>query len=167
MIEEGVLPAARSWDDARPLAVARRSRRRSTRPSGWPPRIARGRELFQSAAAQCVKCHGPSGRRQRRAVGAVRRLEQAKEGCHARADPSSWPGGSGCRFEAVASAELHAGEVPRRRPADRPVLADLRGHQGHADAAGRPRPRQPGRASARRYLARRQLRAVAGEALNL
>jgi mono/diheme cytochrome c family protein len=63
VVEEGLLPAARSWDDARTMAVVPPSPpsaddvpllRRSS------AAIARGRKLF-AGAGQCVRCHGPLG----------------------------------------------------------------------------------------------------------
>ena len=204
-MEEGVLPAARSWEDARPLAVVppppradqfftvggdssrrlpenRRTIGDGSRllqprfqkligpvppppPIDTPERlaasVARGRELFLSDATQCVRCHGRLGdgngeqselyddwnkRKKGATADETRQLAQA----FSAADPG------------VASAKLHPGNIPRRRSADRSVLAHLRGHQGDADAAGRRRPRQSGRAIARGYLARGQLRAIAG-----
>jgi mono/diheme cytochrome c family protein len=63
VIEEGILPSARSWDDARTLAVVPPASpladrvpllRRSS------AAITRGQKLF-AGAGQCVKCHGPRG----------------------------------------------------------------------------------------------------------
>jgi mono/diheme cytochrome c family protein len=56
VIEDGALPAAKSWEDAKRLVVV----------PPEPPRqlaasVARGREIFHGAAAQCVMCHGATG----------------------------------------------------------------------------------------------------------
>ncbi len=81
IIEEGLLPAAKSWEDARAMAVVPPAPpstdsvpplRRSS--AGGEPlpgtaceqavaheeSIARGRKLF-AGAGQCVRCHGPRG----------------------------------------------------------------------------------------------------------
>ena len=60
VIDEGVLPAAKSWDDARAMAVAP-FELAADAPERLAAAIARGSELFHSSAAQCAKCHGAAG----------------------------------------------------------------------------------------------------------
>ena len=143
MSTKGVQPAAESWDDARAMAVVPpappvdRFARSGSAPVDRPgPRAVRRR------GAQCVKCHGP------RATAAA-----SSRSCTTIGTSGSWgPRRSETRelagrfrlpVERAAAAGLHARSVSRRRPADRPVLADLRGNQGDADAAGRPLAGQP------------------------
>jgi mono/diheme cytochrome c family protein len=61
VIEDGLLPAAQSWQ-----RVERDPGRWLIQPPPEPPMdaasIELGRELYASKDAQCVKCHGPEGR---------------------------------------------------------------------------------------------------------
>ncbi len=61
VIEDGLLPAAELWEQ-----VEQDPGRYLIQPPPEPPMdvasIQRGRELYASKDAQCVKCHGPDGR---------------------------------------------------------------------------------------------------------
>ncbi len=61
VLAEGVLPAARSWDEARSLAVAAPPPPPVDTPERLAASIARGDKLFHSPGSQCAKCHGPLG----------------------------------------------------------------------------------------------------------
>ena len=61
VIAEGARPAAKSWNDARLLAVVPPQPPPVDTPERLAASIARGRELFHSTGSQCVKCHGPLG----------------------------------------------------------------------------------------------------------
>ena len=52
VIDDAVVPAAKSWDDARTMAVVP--------PPASSTSLTRGRKLF-AGAGQCVKCHGTLG----------------------------------------------------------------------------------------------------------
>ncbi len=108
--------------------------------------IARGRKLVSRRGA-VREVSWTAGRRPRRAAGAVRRLEQAEA---RRARPSR-PGELAGRFrlpiERLHPRDFTRGSLSRRRSADRPVLADLRGDQGDADAGRTARRRAAGACS--------------------
>jgi mono/diheme cytochrome c family protein len=66
LIEEGLLPAAQSWDD-----VQQDPAKYVIQPPPEPPMatrqqqaasVALGKQLYGSKNAQCVRCHGPDGR---------------------------------------------------------------------------------------------------------
>jgi mono/diheme cytochrome c family protein len=60
VIEEELMPAAKSWDDARAMAVNPPSSSQADTPERLARSIANGRRLF-SEKGQCVRCHGPLG----------------------------------------------------------------------------------------------------------
>ena len=60
IIDDGLLPAAKSWGDARSMAVVPPLPPSVDTPARFARSIARGRKLF-AGAGQCVKCHGPLG----------------------------------------------------------------------------------------------------------
>jgi mono/diheme cytochrome c family protein len=59
VIDEGLLPAAKSWNDARAAAIVPPMLPADT-PAKRAESIARGRKLF-AGAGQCVRCHGAIG----------------------------------------------------------------------------------------------------------
>ncbi|MCR4411687.1 MAG: cytochrome c [Thermoguttaceae bacterium] len=64
VLDEGVLPAARSWEapERNPeLVIAPGPRPPVDTPEALAASIARGRDLYASKDAQCVRCHGPQG----------------------------------------------------------------------------------------------------------
>ncbi len=64
VLDEGVLPAARSWEAPErdpDLVVVAGTRPPVATPEQLAASIAKGRELYASKDAQCVKCHGPNG----------------------------------------------------------------------------------------------------------
>lgn len=61
VLDEGVLPAARSWSDAQLQNVEPSRPPFTDTPVQLAASIDRGRQLFHATAAQCVKCHGPLG----------------------------------------------------------------------------------------------------------
>ncbi len=66
VMEEGVLPAAHSWElpEQQPEAYVVRPPARPPigTPQQWLASVAKGQTAYASASAQCVKCHGPEGR---------------------------------------------------------------------------------------------------------
>ena len=60
IIEEGLLPAAGSWDEARAMAVVPPSPPSGDAAERLARSVADGRKLF-AGAGQCVRCHGPRG----------------------------------------------------------------------------------------------------------
>ncbi len=108
VIAEGVRPAAKSWDDARLLAVV---------PPKPPPvdtserlaaSIARGGELFHGTGSQCVKCHGPLGDSNGEQAELYDDWNLRKKGPR-RSRPGRWPGGSGCPSSCCVRATSHWG----------------------------------------------------------
>jgi len=61
VLAEGVLPAARSWDEARRLAVVAPQPPPVDPPERLAASIAQGDKLFHGTGSQCVKCHGSRG----------------------------------------------------------------------------------------------------------
>jgi mono/diheme cytochrome c family protein len=64
VIEEGVLPAARSWSAPQRdpnLVVVPPPRPPKDTPEQMAALIAKGRDLYLSKKAQCIKCHGTGG----------------------------------------------------------------------------------------------------------
>jgi mono/diheme cytochrome c family protein len=61
VLAEGVLPAARSWDEAKRLAVVVPQPPPIDTPERLAASIARGDKLFHGTDSQCVKCHGRLG----------------------------------------------------------------------------------------------------------
>ena len=60
VIEEGLMPAAKSWEDARAMAVVPPSPPSINTSERLARSVANGRKLF-AGAGQCVRCHGPRG----------------------------------------------------------------------------------------------------------
>ena len=61
VLAEDVLPAAKSWDEARALAVVPPPPPPVDTPEQLAASVAQGDQLFHSPDSQCVKCHGPLG----------------------------------------------------------------------------------------------------------
>ncbi|MCE5266565.1 MAG: cytochrome c [Planctomycetaceae bacterium] len=61
VIEAAVLPAAKSWEEAAAMTVIAPKQPDADNGKRLGRSIARGRDLFSSADAQCAKCHGSAG----------------------------------------------------------------------------------------------------------
>ncbi|RMF86965.1 MAG: cytochrome c [Planctomycetota bacterium] len=63
VMEEGVLPAAQSWDwpELDPETFVVKPERPRLSAEELAESIARGKVLYQAEKSQCVKCHGPEG----------------------------------------------------------------------------------------------------------
>jgi mono/diheme cytochrome c family protein len=61
VLADDVLPAARSWDEARGLAIVPPPPPSTDTPEQLAASIAQGDQLFHGPESQCVKCHGPLG----------------------------------------------------------------------------------------------------------
>ncbi len=61
ILEEGVAPIAQQWAQAPSLAVTPPPPPKTDTAELWAASVARGRELYVTKDAQCVKCHGPEG----------------------------------------------------------------------------------------------------------
>jgi mono/diheme cytochrome c family protein len=62
VLDEGLLPAVRSWQRAGSQRVQPPPQPPADTPQQWAASIERGRLLYLSKDAQCVKCHGTLGR---------------------------------------------------------------------------------------------------------
>jgi mono/diheme cytochrome c family protein len=62
VLEEGVLPAARSWQQAESQRIRPAPQPPTDTPQQWAASIERGRLLYLSKDTQCVKCHGAAGK---------------------------------------------------------------------------------------------------------
>jgi len=62
VVEKGVKPAAKSWDEARDMVVTAPAPPKADTIEQLSVSIDRGRELFRTMGAQCFLCHGWTGK---------------------------------------------------------------------------------------------------------
>jgi mono/diheme cytochrome c family protein len=62
IIEESVMPVSKAWERTASLRVDPPSPPPIDTPERLAASLARGRKIFLSTDAQCLKCHGPSGK---------------------------------------------------------------------------------------------------------